>query len=329
MKYSIVVCCYNGEKTIKACIASLVTLDYDPPDYEIVFINDGAIDRTGLIIQEEIGALDLVYPSMKYIETTNNGLSAARNYGINNSSGEIILFIDEDAVASKSWLLECDKSLKRDGTPAIYFGPVEPFEDANDFEEFIRAAHYTRYNRDGTVKPVMIGTNMGFHRDVFTEGSHFDATFTYRGDETALLILLNGNYESVYNEKMIVHHPYPKSVSIWLNERYHNGIVENKLRALRSYNRSRSHRVGMIVALVLIVFHLYADWSLVKVVDSILVIFTVTLIFSRKINILKYKFKSLEKIYSSKAWLFFPLSYVLKIIGHIYQLRGQIQASAR
>src|SRR6185436_8167955 len=43
-RVSVVVCAYNAERTMEACLASLETLDY--PDYEVIVVNDGSKDRT-------------------------------------------------------------------------------------------------------------------------------------------------------------------------------------------------------------------------------------------------------------------------------------------
>src|SRR5205823_10402832 len=70
-RVSVVVCAYNAERTMEACLASLETLDY--PDYEVIVVNDGSKDRT-LEISER-------FPYCRIISQENRGLSVARNVG--------------------------------------------------------------------------------------------------------------------------------------------------------------------------------------------------------------------------------------------------------
>ncbi|HYS16541.1 MAG TPA: glycosyltransferase, partial [Candidatus Binatia bacterium] len=71
-KVSVVVCAYNAESTMDACLASLQRLRY--PAYEVVVVDDGSSDRTGDIADG--------YEGVRVIHQENKGLSAARNVGI-------------------------------------------------------------------------------------------------------------------------------------------------------------------------------------------------------------------------------------------------------
>ncbi|HXV28020.1 MAG TPA: glycosyltransferase, partial [bacterium] len=93
-KVSVIVCAYNAERTMEACMASLEKLRY--PDYEVIVINDGSRDRTREIAER--------HPNFQLINQENRGLSAARNVGIEAARGEIIAFTDSDCVADPDWL---------------------------------------------------------------------------------------------------------------------------------------------------------------------------------------------------------------------------------
>src|SRR6202790_5136894 len=93
-RVSVVVCAYNAERTMAACLASLEPLDY--PDYEVIVVNDGSKDRT-LEISER-------FPFCRIISQENKGLSAARNVGAEAATGEIVAYTDSDCVADPDWL---------------------------------------------------------------------------------------------------------------------------------------------------------------------------------------------------------------------------------
>jgi len=92
-KISVIVCTYNGARTLRECLSVLTTLDY--PNYEVIVVNDGSTDETAAI------ALD--YP-VRLIEQSNKGLSVARNAGLAASDGEIVAYIDDDAFPHRYWL---------------------------------------------------------------------------------------------------------------------------------------------------------------------------------------------------------------------------------
>lgn len=92
IKLSIIVPAYNAEKYIERCIESLVTQDLPPTEYEIIVINDGSTDQT-------LNLLNTICEKYNFIHsytTSNSGLSATRNLGIMNATGEYILFVDSD-----------------------------------------------------------------------------------------------------------------------------------------------------------------------------------------------------------------------------------------
>lgn len=87
---SIVVPVYNVEKYLKRCVYSLVNQTY--PLVEIVLVDDGSIDNSGIICDE----LAVKYTNLKVFHKKNGGLSSARNYGIDRCKGEFIAFVDSD-----------------------------------------------------------------------------------------------------------------------------------------------------------------------------------------------------------------------------------------
>ncbi|HEX3556461.1 MAG TPA: glycosyltransferase [Thermoanaerobaculia bacterium] len=92
-RISVVVCSFNGERTIRACCEALSRLDY--PDYEVIVVDDGSTDRTA----EIAGGF-----GFRVISTENQGLSSARNTGMRAASGEIVAYTDDDAPPDPHWL---------------------------------------------------------------------------------------------------------------------------------------------------------------------------------------------------------------------------------
>lgn len=110
-KVSIIIPIYNGEKVLERCLDSIVNQSYK--NWELILVNDGSKDRS----------LDIC---MKYsknderihvIDKENEGVSATRNRGIQEATGEYIQFVDCDDYVSNDYLekmVMCLKTKKSD-----------------------------------------------------------------------------------------------------------------------------------------------------------------------------------------------------------------------
>lgn len=225
--FSIVVCCYFGEKTIVECFNSLLNQNYPKNNYEIIIVDDGSIDNSTNVIKNFISHLShLEKPLIKYYRTRNSGLSKARNFGIDKASGQYVLFIDEDAIACEGWLLEYSSTIHDNNYPDVVYGLVTPFPNANWFEKFITSTFYDKLDSKGTHIPVLIGTNMGFKKELFSNGFGFFDDYSYRGDETIFILSLGVHYTEAWNKNAFVCHENPNQMIKWLKERMQNGFAE-------------------------------------------------------------------------------------------------------
>jgi glycosyltransferase involved in cell wall biosynthesis len=100
MKASVIVCTYNRSKLLSENLKSLIGQDFNEP-FEIIVVDNNSSDNTRQVVRELAKA-----PPKKIIYSVEEkqGLSHARNKGIDLAGGEIIAFIDDDAIADKSWL---------------------------------------------------------------------------------------------------------------------------------------------------------------------------------------------------------------------------------
>lgn len=95
---SIVVPVYNGERYLRECVDSIRNQDYE--NIEIIIVNDGSSDNS-IKVANELADID---KRVKVINQENSGVSAARNNGIDNASGEYISFIDVDDFICKDYI---------------------------------------------------------------------------------------------------------------------------------------------------------------------------------------------------------------------------------
>lgn len=128
MKYSFIVPVYNTEKYLKKCLDSLVNQTYK--DFEIIVVNDGSTDESYKIISRYKNK----YKNISVINQENEGLSMARNRGVQKSSGKYIIFVDSDDYVSNKLLEEVDKKIDD--------SDILRFQIATEDEEYTKINEY-------------------------------------------------------------------------------------------------------------------------------------------------------------------------------------------
>lgn len=98
LKVSVIIPIYNSEKFLKKCIESVQTQTLK--DIEIICVNDGSADNSLKIIKKYLEKDNRI----KLINKKNEGLSAARNDGLEIAQGEYVSFVDSDDWIDKEFL---------------------------------------------------------------------------------------------------------------------------------------------------------------------------------------------------------------------------------
>lgn len=128
-KISVIVPVYNTEKYLSKCLESLINQTYK--DFEIIVINDGSTDNSDKIIDEYI---KIYGEKIKCINKPNGGLSSARNYGIDNATGDYILFVDSDDYIDEK-LLKNLLSYMEKNIELIKFKLIKVDQEYNELEK--------------------------------------------------------------------------------------------------------------------------------------------------------------------------------------------------
>jgi len=136
MKISVVIPTFNRKDTLRQGLLALSVQDY--PDYEVLVV-DGGKDGTQQMMAVE-------FPTFRYLFEAKSGPSAARNLGIQEATGEIIAFTDDDTIAPPNWLSMLADGYKRYPQVSGVAGRCEPPESAIQNNVFARhEAWGTRY----------------------------------------------------------------------------------------------------------------------------------------------------------------------------------------
>lgn len=172
-RISVVVCTYNGARTIRDCFEALKKLDY--PDYEVIVVNDGSTDVTERIAKE--------YP-FRLISTPNRGLSHARNTGLHLASGEFVAYTDDDAYPDPHWLTYLSDMLQTTSHAGVG-GPNLPPPDDGWIAECVANAPGGPIHvlLDDQMAEHIPGCNMAFRKTCLESIGGFDPQFRAAGDD--------------------------------------------------------------------------------------------------------------------------------------------------
>lgn len=107
-KISIIVPVNNTEQYLPRCIDSILSQTFT--DFELLLIDDGSTDNSGMIC-DEYAAKD---SRIRVFHKENGGVSSARNLGLDNAQGEWIAFVDSDDWVEVNWLSICNDKISHD-----------------------------------------------------------------------------------------------------------------------------------------------------------------------------------------------------------------------
>ncbi len=118
MMFSIIVPIYKVEKYLPACIESVLKQEFK--DYELILVDDGSPDNCPMICDKYASCSQ----NIVVIHKKNEGLSAARNTGVNVAKGEYIIFLDGDDVLNDNTLENLYTELSKNVNADVLIGNV-------------------------------------------------------------------------------------------------------------------------------------------------------------------------------------------------------------
>ncbi len=214
---SVIVCSYNGQRTLHDCLEGLLQLDY--PNFEVIVVDDGSTDRTASIAREH---------GFTVIGTENCGLSQARNTGLAAATGEIVAYIDDDARPDPHWLTYLAATFLTT-THAGVGGPnIAPPGDGPIADCVVNApggpVHILLSDQEAEHIP---GCNMAFRASCLRAIGGFDPQFHIAGDDVDVCWRLQQlGWTLGLNPAAVVWHHRRNSVSTYWKQQKNYGKAE-------------------------------------------------------------------------------------------------------
>ena len=319
IKHSVIISAYNEEEFVLNCLKSVEKAICGIKNIEILIINNGSIDNTQIQIDKFYDELD--DSRKKYYEkfTINHlGLSEARNYGISNSSGEFLSFVDADALVDKSCFVQISKAFK-DYNPDIISGTVKFLDKGSLIAYFLYLLHFktlTPDKKSGFIlnksKTAVIGANMSLKRSVIKTG--FFKEIKGRGDDTFLFLYLKNfrNCKEYHLKEAIVYNDITSSLITWTKQQFIGGKVNGLI--IKNFNS---------LFLTKKLFYYMLILSLILLAVKVYLIFLVLFLFRIMLRV-KFLYFSFSNLFKSKLWYLSFISPLINIISILINDIGSI-----
>lgn len=215
---SVIIPSYNAENTIGKCLEALKKQSFSKRNYEIIVVDDASKDRTAEVVKK--------FKGVKLIRQKHRGPAAARNLGVKNSRGDVVLFTDSDCIPDKKWIKNMAEPFK-DKEIAGVSGTYKTLNKESLLASFI-GYEIKRRHEELEKKHYIdsIGTFSGaYKKDIFSKSGGFDASFsTASGEDPELSYrIVKAGYKLVFNPKAFVWHPHPSSFKKYFKQQFWRG----------------------------------------------------------------------------------------------------------
>ena len=222
-RVSVVVCAYNAADTLDDCLTSLDTLTY--PDYEVILVNDGSRDATS-----EIGRRHL---RVRLVDVPNAGLSAARNVGLAEATGDIVAYTDADTRVDRDWLTFLVQPFLTSDVVGSGGPNVVPQDDPPIAQCIARApGGPTHVLLDDRIAEHVPGCNMAFRRDALLAIGGFNPIYLRAGDDVDICWRLQARgWRIGFSAAALVWHHHRTSVKAYWRQQVGYGEGETWLMA--------------------------------------------------------------------------------------------------
>ena len=240
-----IICTYNRAKYIGPLLESIAANDLAKEEYEILLVDNNCTDNTREVCETFAETHKDV--TFRYVVESEQGLSAARNKGIHEAKGDVIVYIDDDALVDSWYLRTVAEYMSAHKEIDAIGGPIIPL-----YEETEEPKWMTRYTKEllcgylyfgEAIRPFPRerypgGGNAAYRSEVFSQVGLFNTALGRKGNS-----LMGAEEKDIFDKmkvcgmrfmylpKMILHHiiPQKKLESDYFNRlTYQIGISERQ-----------------------------------------------------------------------------------------------------
>lgn len=234
MIVSIIVPVYNSERFIRRCLDSLINQTYS--NIEIILVNDGSNDKSKELI-EEYAASD---NRISLYSQKNQGVSVARNAGVDRAKGQYVMFVDADDYIEPNMVAEMVSKLQYEKT-IVFCDNTEIWPRGLDVRNLFSELSDETLDKETVLKEIASGRaglvcGKLFERSIVVEQNiRFDSNVKNCEDQLYFLEIVNHCDHFIHVPQTLYHYDRRNENSATI--KYQSGALENQLYVLNEIER--------------------------------------------------------------------------------------------
>jgi glycosyltransferase involved in cell wall biosynthesis len=204
---SIIVPVLNGERNIDTFIDSVSKLKYPNNCFELIIVDNGSRDKTVDMVRNFQNNLDL---DIKLLFEKGKGPYRARNLGVRNAKGDIMVFTDIDCIVNSDWLTNI-VSYFSDDTIGGVAGKICPKKGNGIVERYTLSTEMwsqKSLSNNSSRLPFAQTGNAAYRKEVFSKIGYFAEIIGGGDADCSWRMLLETDYKLAYAEDAIVIHDH-------------------------------------------------------------------------------------------------------------------------
>ncbi len=253
---SVIIPCYNAEKTILKTLSALEKQNFDKP-YEVIVVDDDSQDKTVKLVKDFAKKSKI---PIRIFANKHRGPAWQRNFGAKKAKGEIIVFTDSDCIPGRNWLREVVKPIEKGKCIGVQ-GTYKTLNKESIIARFEGYEIEKRHERMKKQKYIdFIGTfSAAYKKDVFLKFRGFDTRFPIASGEDPELSyrIAKSGYKMIFNPRAWVYHPHPSSIKKYLKQKFYRAYWRVLMYKKHPDKITKDSYTGLEVPLSVIFFLLF------------------------------------------------------------------------
>jgi cellulose synthase/poly-beta-1,6-N-acetylglucosamine synthase-like glycosyltransferase len=310
---SVVVPAYNEEKVICHTVAALLEADY--PNFDIIVVDDGSMDKTALRVQERFGD----NPRVQLFTKPNGGKAQALNYGVAQTQAEIVVCLDADTIFLPDAISKLVAHFTDPEVGAVA-GNAKVGNRINVLTKWQALEYITSQNLDRrafavlnciSVVPGAVGA---WRRSLVVQARGFTAD-TLAEDADLTLTILRMGYKIAYEDEAIALTEAPDTLRGFVKQRFRwmYGTLQAVWKHLDTAFRPRYGALGMVAIPNVLLFQILFP-LLSPVMDLLMAWALLSTLWQRAQHPLDYSTDSLQRVLFYYA-LFLALDFLATLVA--------------
>lgn len=232
---SVIIASYNRKDLLSKNLEALENQNFKG-NLEIIVVDDGSTDGTREMLETKAAGNNKSV--FKYLKASHSGPANARNLGIANSCGDILIFLDDDSVVqNESYVQKMVDSFEEKETGIVAGRTVDFY---SGMLKLVRAGDPPELDFDDSSsleKAVGVPTkNAAFLKEAVSKAGGFNPIFKYAfGEDLDLCIrIFNLGYKLVFNKEALAYHYPTNTFKGYIRKSYYNGFSHGIFYSLHS-----------------------------------------------------------------------------------------------